>query len=291
MKAERRHELQTNDLADLLTHGFEKHRQHLPTALWGVVAVVAVIMALTLWNSRRGSSQLQAWEEFDHIRYTDGKARPKHLKELIERYPNTEVAIWTQLDLADQLCSDGREKMPIERETANTYLKEAQQNYAAVLQNPSARPEMIRRAALAEAKCWELIGDREKAIASYQKIAEKYKSMLPDLAATAKQHASDLSQPEAADFYKWLAEYKAPMAPTSKFPGLGPNFPPLGADKEMELPATFPAPGKNSENSNSDSDEQQASPLATTPGESPTAPPARNESSKKDEPEDSAKPE
>jgi hypothetical protein len=295
MKAERRHELQTNDLADLISHGFEKHRQNLPTLLWGAVAVVAVIMALTLWSSRRGSVQEQAWEEFDHIRYTDGKVRPKRLKELIERYPNTEIALWMRLDLADQLSFDGREKMPLDRDLASTYLKEAQQNYASVLQDAGVRPDMIRRAALAEAKCWELLGDREKAIASYKKAAEKYKSLLPDIAETAARQATDLSQPEAADFYKWLAEYKAPSAPSLNLPGLGPNFPPLGNDrgKEPSFPAFPAAPGEPSkEGTKPDSEEEQKAPnTGTTPSESHAAP-AASESPKTDEqPGDSAKPE
>src|SRR5262245_24210486 len=100
MKAERRHELQTNELADFLSHGIERYRDHLPNLLWGAVALVAVLVAVSLWSSRRGSTQAQAWEELDQIRYMDSKIRPKRLKELAERYPNSDIALWARLDLA-----------------------------------------------------------------------------------------------------------------------------------------------------------------------------------------------
>jgi hypothetical protein len=284
MKAERRHELQTNVLADFLSHGLERHRQYLPIVVWGGVAVLAVILAFSLWNSRHGSSQAQAWEAFDQVRYADGKVRPKRLKELAEQYPNTEIALWARLDLADQLCFDGREKIPVDREIASTYLKEAQQNYALVLQNPNARPEMIRRAALAEPKCWELIGDRDKAIASYKMVAEKYERTLPDVSADAARHASDLAQPEAADFYKWLAEYKPPTAPTLNFPGFSPNFPPFGDDREKSV---APPAGNSKSSSNEETSSETIKP--SDPSADPAA--ATEGSKKDDQPEEPAKPE
>jgi tetratricopeptide (TPR) repeat protein len=292
MKAERRHELQTNELADFLVHGYEKHRQQLPTILWGVVAIVAVVMALTMWSSSRGNSQAQAWLEFDQVRYAEAKGRPKRLKELIERYPSSEVALWARLDLADQLCFDGREKMPLDRDIAQTYLKEAQQNYAGVMDNASARPEMIRRAVLAEAKCWELLGDRDKAITRYKAAAEKYKNIIPEVAATAAKSATELDQPAAADFYKWLADYKVPTAPTLNIPGLGPSFPPLGGDLPKEAPTSAPtaptaAPGESSAGPESKNPATGAADRAD-----PNVPPTTaNEAPKKNEqPEESTKP-
>jgi hypothetical protein len=204
----------------------------LPTILWGVLAVVAVVLLLGVWGSRSSRSTADAWEEFYQIGNADAKVRPKRLKELAEKYPDTEIALWARLDLADQLCYDGHAKLDIDRQIATVNLREAQQTYALVVQSPKAVAEMIRRAALAEAKCWELLGDREKAIETYQSAAKRFASTYPELSADAASRASELEQPEAADFYKWLAEYTPPASKPLDIPGLRSLFPPIDDGKQ-----------------------------------------------------------
>jgi hypothetical protein len=267
MKAERRHELQTNELADFLSHGIDKYRNQWPNIVWGGIAIVAILVALSLWTSRSGSSTAHAWEEFDQMSYVDPKVRPKRLKELVERYPNTEVANWARLDLADQLCFEGREKIMLDREIGVTHLKEAQQTYQEVLQSAKVRPEMIRRGAVAQAKCLELMGERDKAIDAYKSAATKYKTMLPDVAEEAARRASDLERPDAADFYRWLAEYKPPTTPTLNLPGLG--LPPLDDGKGGS------GPGKSS-NFPPESDNKETAPETS----SSAAPPPANDAPK-----------
>ena len=79
---------------------------------------------------------------------------------------------------------------------------------------------------MAEAKCLELLGNREKAIETYKKVARDHAATHPDMAKEAASRASDLEQPEAADFYKWLSEFKAP-ASKATIPSPGESmFPP-----------------------------------------------------------------
>jgi hypothetical protein len=187
------------------------------------------------------------------------------------------------LDLADQLCFDGREKMPLDREIAVTYLKEAQQTYAEVLHDPKARPEMIRRAALAEPKCWELMGDRERAIASYKEVADRYRTILPEVCADAAKRAEELEQPEAADFYKWLAEYKPSPAPPYNIPGLSPTFPPLNDEKESGSAAPTLAPD-GTDRLPSDPDTKEPSSETTPPSDPPVSATTPGESSNDGQP-------
>jgi hypothetical protein len=226
MKSDRRHELQTNELANWLGRQYERHQGNLPTILWGVLAVVALVVLFGVWTSRSTRSAAGAWEEFYEIGNADAKVRSKRLRELADKYPNTEIALWARLDLADQLCYDGHSKLDIDREIAKMNLREAQQNYTLVLENGKALPEMKRRAAMAEAKCWELLGEREKAIESYRSVAKQFSNTYPDLAADAASRASELEQPEAADFYKWLAEYTPPTGKLPELPGMNSLFPP-----------------------------------------------------------------
>jgi len=233
MKSDRRHELQTNELANWIGRQYERHQGHLPTVLWGALAIVAVIVLIGVWGSRSSNSVAGAWEEFYQVGNADPKVRSKRLEALVEKYHDTEIALWARLDLADQLCYDGHAKLDFEREAAKTYLSKAQKNYALVLQDPKALPEMIRRAALAEARCWELMGDRENAIETYKAVAKRFANIQPELSADAASRASELEQPEAADFYKWLADYTPPVSRLPNLPGMGSLFPPIDDAKRM----------------------------------------------------------
>jgi len=284
MKSERRHELQTNELANWLARQYERHRGQMPTIAWGVLAVVAVGLAISLWTSKEQNSSVGAWEEFNSIGAVDPKARPKRLKELAERFPDSDVALWAKLDLADQLCFDGRTKLDVDREIATTYFREAQQTYAAVLQHPKAKPEMLRRAALAEGKCFEVIGEREKAIESYKSVAKKFSGTMPELAKDAAGRASDLEQSDAADFYKWLAKYQPPAAKPFSPPGFVPNFPPL--DMGNESPPGREDSGKQPPEESTDQPKasqssQSDSPTASKDSVEKTEPAAANPDDKK----------
>jgi hypothetical protein len=260
MKSDRRHELQTNELANWIGRQYERHQGQLPTILWGALAVVAVIVVIGVWGSRSSTSVASAWEEFYQIGNLDQKVRPKRLKELAEKFPNTEIALWARLDLADQLCYDGHAKLDIDRAIAATQLNEAQQLYALILKSPKAIPEMKRRAALAEAKCWELLGDREQAIESYRAVAKQFATSYPELSQDAASRASELEQPEAADFYKWLAEYEPPASRPLNLPGLGSLFPPAGDTLEKGRGSDDSVPGKEPAKPDAaDSEEKESS--------------------------------
>jgi hypothetical protein len=161
---------------------------------------------------------------------------------------------------------------------------------------------MIRRAALPEAMCWELLGERDKAIDAYKRAADKYATSHPDMAKEAASRASDLEQPAAADFYKWLAEYKPPVAKplTPPSPELG--FPPAsnGEGKPSETPtqekpedATKPSesdPAKESESKpDTKGDAEKTEPEKTSEPEASTAPAApKSEGGQKDAPREPA---
>jgi tetratricopeptide (TPR) repeat protein len=208
------------------------------------------------------------------------------LKRVAEEFPNTAVALWARLDLADHLVFDGRDKLTKDREIGIAQFKEAQQAYAAVLASPHVLPDMVRRAAIAEAKCFELMGDREKAIEAYRAAAKKYAATLPGVAKDAERLAAELARPEAADFYKWLAEYEPPTSPGAAsdlaFP---PTMPGGSSEPSSEKPTLGDSPDSSeskSENDVPDSEKKTSSDPATKPAdtsEKPTQPPATNKDS------------
>lgn len=211
MKAKRRHELQTNYLADLMGRGIERLKQY--QHYWPVVVIgAAVVLAppvWSMWNVLTKPSPATAWLEL--ARATDAEnfgleddyweAVKSKLRIVVDKYQGTDAALWAQLDLADVYCL---------RESGTFDLDKAQELYNEVMNVPEASPLMIRRAALAEAKCWELKGDLAKAIERYREIAETNPGK--DFAEEAAKRAEELEQPGAAKFYEWLAQYKPPVS-------------------------------------------------------------------------------
>jgi len=278
MKAERRHELQTNTLAHFVNQGIEKTRGHWGTIGWAAVALLAVIVAVSFLSTRQAGSQAEAWQKYYEAQSVDPSLVVNRLKRIAESYPDTDVAIWARLDLADQLASDGHGKLDSDRDAGVTRLKEARETYSAVLENPRARPDMIRRAAIAEGKCFELIGEREKAIASYKAAAKKFASSLPSVAKEAERLATELEKPEAADFYKWLAEYKPPASPADG-PDFNFGFPPATNGKEKEPASDEPPEKKESESPTADKPSDDKKPNDTDTAKKP----ATGEATEKDD--------
>ena len=291
MKADRRHELQTNELASLLTQGLERYRSYLPTAGAAAIAVLIAVVAVGFWRSSRSSSVANAWQEYymaanaaDMNQVTD------RLRELTAKYPDTEVYLWARLDLADAYCFEGKRKLDIDRENGAARLREAAAIYGEVAHSPRARPEMIRRSALAEAKCLELIGEREKAIETYKKVARDHAAAHPEMANEAASRASDLEQSEAADFYKWLSEYKpaskAADASTGESllpPAEGSEAKPTGSEDPAGAAKGENLEGKAPEAKTGEGDTETKKPDDPKADAEQTAPPAGKPDAKKAE--------
>ncbi len=242
MKSDRRHELEHNTLADWIGAGAARYREYLPTIGVAGIAVIALVLALVFWSGRSGTSAAHAWQEFFNA------DDPAQLKSIADRYQGSEVALWARLDLADAYTFEASRKLATDRDTALARLREAEQIYADVLKSDAShsakmRTEVVRRAALPEAKIWEIMGDRAQAIDHYRAIADQYAAIAPDVAAEARSRAADLETPEAADFYQWLAQYKPPAAQTPLPPNADDLFPPL-PDKDEPAGTSGDKPGE-----------------------------------------------
>jgi hypothetical protein len=276
MKAERRHELESNTLAALLAQGIQRYRDYLPAITFVLVGMVAIVVTYNLWASRGRGSHPDAWHEYySAVIASDQEQVIDRLKQVASRYPETPVALWIRLDLADLYADQGRRRMESDRDTALARLREAEQIYAEVLESPQAVPEMIRRAALPRVACLELMGERLQAIESYQAIAATYAAQFPEMAKEAASRASGLERPEAADFYKWLAERKPTPSKTLTPPSLDPLFPPLrsepdtpGSTPELDTRDGKPAEGEESPKEGV----SEADPAAKPSGEAATKP-------------------
>jgi hypothetical protein len=234
MKAKRRQELETNDLARWFATMFERYGHWAPYVGSALAAVLVVTLAVSLIAGRTSRSRLQAWENFMLAR------SPDDLERVITEYEGTDVALWAELELADYLCASAHRKLLTDREAAAKELRQAIKHYQRVLNSPTATDMMRQRAALPEAKCWEMLGERRRALDRYEQIARRFAGT--PIAAEAKQLRDELASSDAADFYKWFAEYKPPKLPESdtSTPGSDTALPEL----TVEEPQAAPQPGQ-----------------------------------------------
>ncbi len=108
MKAERRHELQHNELADWLAATAERLRPYSRAILGVTIAAVALLLAYYLITSCAEKKQSAAWDKYLRaLSATTPDASTTELEETVERFSKTPAAVWAEATLADMELGDG----------------------------------------------------------------------------------------------------------------------------------------------------------------------------------------
>ncbi len=184
MKAKRRHELQTNALADWIGSRFEMVKPY-----WKTIAAVAVIIFVlgfisllrtgtltglylsSFWGS---SDKSTGWLEL----YTtltgqaDTEQRRDTLERLAEEHEGQPVGNWARLWLADQEVESGLQSFYLDRENALTSLRSARDEYKQVVQESDKQPMLKQRALFGLGRVYESLGELEEARQAYGELAE-----------------------------------------------------------------------------------------------------------------------
>ncbi len=71
MKTERRHELQTNTLADWLGRQIEALRPHFTTIITGIVVLVVALVGYGIWSSRSQQAAAEAWTNYFSVSFAE----------------------------------------------------------------------------------------------------------------------------------------------------------------------------------------------------------------------------
>ncbi len=214
MKTERRHELQTNDLADWMGEKIEDLKPY-STAIWGtVLAVLAVIVALVYW-SRKSEAQLErTWDSYFNAR---NEPTPEGLKTVAEAHPKTPAGLWSRLTLADVQLSKGVNALFEDRTEGQEALKEAVEAYEYVIANAPRDSLLAERATFGLGEALESQNELDKARAQYEAVEANW----PDgaFSTQAKQRLADLDKASTKQFYDWFAKQEPKRKPpTGSFP-------------------------------------------------------------------------
>jgi hypothetical protein len=195
MDSQHRHELQTNDLAEFITHFKEWWTKHGTNTLLGILIVVAVIFFMRWYSGRETRILNEAYGELAAAADPFAKTEVAGKYESIDGFAST-----ARLQAADMLLrqaigvtpSPNSEDAPTGEERTNM-LNQAATLYERVTTSGSTKLQVLNaRFGLAAVK--ESLSDFDAARAQYQKIQEEAGADWPTLAAKAGRLEGDLAE-------------------------------------------------------------------------------------------------
>jgi tetratricopeptide (TPR) repeat protein len=293
MKAERRHELEHNDLDDLLTKAVRFLREN--GALLGILAAVIVLGVLTynlLVANRSASAPAGAWNDYFYA--LSEKDPERAMKKFVDEEDDatSPVVLQAKLTLADLQLARAAQQLFEDRKAAEETLAAAEKNYQDV-EKSSARPELKDRARIGLGEVYESRNNPEEALKYYEMVLKSS----PDSAQgkVAARAQKRLTSEANREFLTWFSAQQPakkassggaglPFGPGSPLPEL-PNFSPLGNQAPGEDGLEFPgaklpdaaAPGAATESAETPAPAatEEAKPAEKAePMSEPAAPPA-----------------
>lgn len=252
MKTERRHELQTNQLADALGRATESAKPYAKVALGVVVAVAVIAVAVWYLNQQAEATRAEGWDRYFAAQSSND---PEAMQAVADQFRGTSAGHWALLQLADQHLRTGASALFSDRAEANEELRKARQYYDEVINQPGASEVAQQRATHGLARTLEALNELDLARQTYEQLASRW----PDgpYREEAQRRARDLERRSTKEFYDWFA-MQDPSPPPEDRPffenqegGLGldlPDQPPTGVDfgtspfDDFASPPTEPTP-------------------------------------------------
>jgi tetratricopeptide (TPR) repeat protein len=239
MKTKRRHELQTNQLADSLAHGIEVVKPYSRVIFGLLLAVVVLGCTYAYLSAQASGKQDRAWDDYVEATTRNPMSMGmefdrKKLDDLIEKSKGTHAAEWARITLADTELAQGTDQLFSDKSDATSTLQQAVSLYEEALQD--AHDPLLRQGALfGMARANEALGELDKAEKEYEQLLSEFPNSA--YAVEAKRRADDLKKNSTKEFYDWLAKYE-PEKRAAKQPGRpgeSLDFSDKALDKELNL--------------------------------------------------------
>ena len=207
MKSERRHELQTNYLADHLGTAVQTSR---PYAMWvaiGIAAVVVLAIAYGIYTTQSAKANAEAWGDYY---FNMGAGDAEVFQQVAEDHPNTAAANWAMQAWADNQLLLGLDQIYTNRKQAETTLEGAIDAYEGIIKS-ARETELKNRASIGLAQSYEALGKLDEATRYYQQVTSSSQDGFAGLAA---QRLAWIKSGEGKSFYDWFASVRStPEAP------------------------------------------------------------------------------
>ena len=228
MKTAKRHELQTNELADWIGKKIDAIQPY-SRAIVGVIVVALVAVFAGMYLSRQNAAQsAQGWQAYFAAMESgnpDAEALIDGLNEVATTFADTDAGLWARQSTADMYLSQGARQLYLDRAEAEGLFSKAFSNYQMVISN--AQPPLLQqRAWYGLAATYEAQNQLDKAVDAYQHIVQQWPES--SIGKQAAENIAQLSRAETRDFYQWFFA-QAPRPPAPQRPDLpGGNRPIFG---------------------------------------------------------------
>lgn len=229
MKSKRRHELQTNDLADRIGHFIERVRPYVTTALAVLVAFAVVVSVWYYMAANHERKMADAWRAYFSAGTDPTADLTAQLSEVADSYANTSAGLWAAQTAADFSLAQGVQMMFSDRAEAETNIDKAKGLYKQVLDNKltKSNPMLLERARFGLAQAYETLSELDDARKYYQLVVDT--SSGSPLEETAKKRLETLAKPDVEKWYNWFARQEpAPPQPSTPATGAPLGGSPLG---------------------------------------------------------------
>ena len=219
MKNERRHELETNYLADRLGVWVQQAKPYTSVALLGFAVLVLGVLASSYFSKQSAEQNEKNWEAYFRTSEKPAQDRDGFLK-AAKTYADTSIEPWAAMAAADSALRQGCSLLWIDKKESTKHLNAANADYEAIVK--SVDDELIKqRATYSLAVCQEALGRVSKAI-------ETYRQVNGPLGKKAAERADELSSSDdLKGFYDWYAKAELPSfgpLPGARTPGEKPDF-------------------------------------------------------------------
>jgi hypothetical protein len=241
MKAQHRHELQTNQLALWLETAVERLKPY-ARAIIGVLVAVAIVLAVYAYLGMvERRTEMAAADQLIAALDSPG---PRELQNTMDEYRGTQPATIAQLVLAERMLDDGTNALFSNRQAGRESLFKAAEAFATV-EKESHDPMLRGWALYGLSRSHEAMGDLDRARDDFQRLVKEYPE--GSLTDAARAHLNRLNQPAIKEFYDWFAKQE-PRPPAAEnepgVPGLKPSFnldePRSASPGDVKLPSALP---------------------------------------------------
>lgn len=230
MRSDRRHELETNDLADTAAVLAERVRPYLGTI---AVAVAALAVGGGVWSlveSRRVATRQESWEA---VLAALSSGQPTMLDTAVARYPGTPAAQWGRLVTAEELLDQGSQALYVDRALADQRLRAAESIYVALLAS-GPLDFVAERATFGLAKARENLGSLDEARRGYEAVVREHPGSA--VKRFAAERVAALGRESTRQWYDWFIQQK-PVPPRADGAATESTAPTAGPEAERPADA------------------------------------------------------
>jgi hypothetical protein len=244
MKAERRHELQHNEVADWVAATIERVKPYSRAIAAVAVAGSVLLIAYVVLSGRSEKKQSVAWNDYYQAVQAESKDVAADLETVAREHSGVPAGLWAEVALADLKLGEGIESLFREKQAAQGKLRSAIQHYQKAL-DEAEDALLVARARFGLARAYESLGQLGEAREVYEQVVASTGTNA--YTSVAKERLNDLKRSSTQDFYAWFAKQE-PVSlppPSDSLPGTpGEKLPfdsssissPSGSGSFLDLP-------------------------------------------------------